>query len=71
MRLLTEEMLNDRTKSDPVYQELLQQCSLAEELYCKILSSLSPDDQDALSRYISLCEELEYRRTILALEMLR
>ena len=71
MHILTEENLNDRAKHDSIYQELLQQCISAEEKYCKILSNLSPEDQDALSHYISLCEELEYRRIALVLEMLQ
>ena len=69
MCLLTEEMLNDCVKSDSVYQELLQQCSLAEKQYCEIISSLSPKDREALERYISLCEELDFRKTTLALEL--
>jgi len=66
---LTEEILNDRTKTDSIFQELLQQCILAEEQYRETLSRLSEDERESLERYISLCEELEYRRTVLALEM--
>ncbi len=61
-----EQQLIAAAKRDPIYQELLQNCAVREEDYLRIKSTLSPGDQDALDRYLSVCEELEYRRTCLA-----
>ena len=65
-----ENTLIEQTKSDPIYQDLLNQCRLAEESYCALLASLDNNTRDTLEHYISLCEELEHRRTYLALEMI-
>ena len=59
--------LTEISKSDSIYQELLQRCQALESDYLRIKSGLSAEDQETLDRYISLCEELEYRRTCLAL----
>lgn len=67
---MTEEqelLLCQAAKSDSLYLELLAKCHKYEDAYTRIKSQLSPDDQEILERYVSLCEELEYRRTCLAM----
>ena len=61
-----EQILWEEARKDRHYQELLQACRKAEENYTAILRSLSPEQQEQLERYISLCEELQYRLTTLA-----
>lgn len=51
---------------DPFYQELLCRCGELEPDYFRIKNRLSEEDQEKLERYISVCEELEYRRSFLA-----
>ena len=64
-----ENMLVALTAADAEYQKLLGQCAALETEYERILGSLSQHDRETLERYIGLCEELEYRRTRIALEM--
>lgn len=52
-------------KNDAWYQQLLHDCCEAEAHYLRICACLSEADQELLERYISLCEELEHRRTYL------
>ena len=61
-----EQRLNSLTKNDPHYQQLLDSLQIAAAQYGHILKSLPTDTQMRLENYISLCEELEYRRTCLA-----
>ena len=64
-----EQLLIQAAQADSVYQDLLKNCLSAEADYLRIRSGLSREDQEILDRYISLCEELEYRRTCLALTL--
>lgn len=66
-----EQILLEAARKDQEYQCLLAQCRKAEKDYERILQSLSPDDQEQLDRYITLCEELEHRLTLLACEIPR
>lgn len=61
-----EQRLNCLTKTDTHYQQLLNTLQIAAAQYGSILKSLPTDTQMQLENYISLCEELEYRRTCLA-----
>lgn len=61
-----EQRLIAATDKDAFYQSLLCQCKELEPVYCGIKSALPDAKQEDLERYISLCEELEYRRTCLA-----
>ena len=62
-----EKQLNALAQEDEWYQQLLRECEKAEERYREILSGLSPSDKEAVENYIALCEEMEYRRTCLAI----
>ncbi|MGM9588822.1 MAG: hypothetical protein ACI3V0_01455 [Faecousia sp.] len=53
--------------ADDVYQELLHACLTLEPEFLRIRASLSCQEQDILERYLALCEELDYRRLMLAL----
>ena len=66
-----EQILLEAARKDQEYQCLLAQCRKAEKDYERILQSLSPDDREQLDRYITLCEELEHRLTLLACEIPR
>ena len=61
--------LQKAAKADPTYLELWKDCIALEEDFCRIRSTLSETDQDLLDRYIATCEEMEYRRTCLAMNM--
>jgi len=61
-----ERRLTAMTRVDSFYRELLDRCSALSDDYHRICSSLSEDDREKLEMYISICEELEYRRTCLA-----
>ena len=52
---------------DEIYQQMLKEAESLEAEYERILHSLSEEDQIVLEKYISLSEEMEYRRTFLAL----
>lgn len=60
-----ESTLSLALKNDVWYQYLLQECAKAEVHYLRIRADLSETDQELLDHYISLCEELEYRRASL------
>ena len=61
-----EQILLEAARKDEAYQSLLAECRTTEKEYEQILQSLSPENQEKLDRYITLCEELEHRMTILA-----
>lgn len=61
-----EKQLNALAQTDAWYQQLLGKCAAAEVSYQHVLEKLSSADRDAVETYIALCEELEYRRTCLA-----
>ena len=65
---LQEQQLKIRISADPEYQSLLQQCIALEPEYLRIRNSLSVADQSLLEDYISLCEEMEYRKMQLAIK---
>ena len=54
---------------DGVYQKILEEYREAEEKYLKVYSKLSAEEREAVERYISLGEELDHRRTMLALQL--
>lgn len=74
---MNAQMLNETVsqskaaRKDDRYLHLLTQCRKYEDQYCRILSSLSQADQDTLEEYISLCQELEFRRGCVAAELKR
>lgn len=62
-KMLAEAAMRNRAvRKDSRYRTLLTKCQKYEGEYCRILASLPPADQDILEEYISLCQELEYRR---------
>ena len=60
---MTEQQLQECLQSDPVYQNLLLECTALEIEYTRIKKNLTAEDQILLDKYLTLCEELEYRRT--------
>lgn len=64
-----ERRLTELTRGDAVYCDLLAQCEELEAVYHRIAAALPDTEREQLDRYITLCEELEYRRTCLALNM--
>ena len=66
-----EKWINALAQEDVWYQQLLQQCEEAEKRYQQIVDRLSDEERDSVERYIALCEELEYRRTCLAVTKTR
>lgn len=64
-----ESMLTERTKTDQIYQEFLQACIEAEKAYNGIAPALSAQAREVVERYLTACEELEHRRTMLALSL--
>lgn len=66
-----EQILLEAARRDGEYQKLLCACRAAEEDYRVILNSLPPERQEQLEGYISLCEELQHRLTVLACEVPR
>lgn len=61
-----EEKLTQMAGMDPWYQQILKECEEAEADFLRIRAALPEGDQEALDRYISLCEELGHRMTCLA-----
>ena len=55
-------------KKDADYQQLLDQCNDLTPEYLSICEELTPEQQEILDRYISCCEEMEYRMAQLAYE---
>lgn len=66
MNYAQEQNLVAMLQNDSHYQSLL--CSLQDLSpdYEALKSSLLPENQELLDKYITLCEELEFRRTCLA-----
>ena len=64
-----ENRLVEMTTADAEYQALLRQCTALESEYRRILDCLPQPDREILEHDIGLCEELEYRRTHLAMEI--
>lgn len=61
-----DQILWEAARRDPEYQALLARCRELEAPYRELLESLPPDRRELLETYISLCEDLEHRMTILA-----
>lgn len=61
--------LNQAVKKDVWYNDLLLEYVKYEEAYCRIRNALSQANQDILEEYISLCQELEYWRGCIAVEL--
>ena len=57
------------TALDREYQTLLKECQVLEKEYLRIAAALSCEDRDILDRYITVCEEMEYRSCMLALNI--
>lgn len=55
--------------ADSVYVELMAQCGELEDAYRQIKDNLAQEDREILERYIALCEEMDYRKLRLALDM--
>lgn len=55
-----------RSKEDPIYQSLLEQCIVAEEACLAVLGNLTPQERACIEQYMTLCDELQYRMTQLA-----
>lgn len=64
-----QQILETVLRVDEVYQKLLGEYRGAEEEFCAVLRNLPEEDREILERYISLGEELDHRRTVLALEL--
>ncbi|MBE6975562.1 MAG: hypothetical protein E7436_08750 [Ruminococcaceae bacterium] len=62
-----EQLLASLTLCDEIYQSTLSECLALETEYLRIVEQLPPQDRALLEHYIALCEELEYRRTDIAL----
>lgn len=69
MKSEIEVKLNQTLLVDPIYQQLLSDCLEAEANYLRILDMLSPEAQESIERYISFCQEMEYRKLSLLLEI--
>ena len=64
-----EQILLQAAEKDLIYQKLLEECYEAEDRYKQILAKLPISDQEYIEGYISACEELDHRRTYLALHI--
>ncbi len=62
-----EILLAQLTHADKQYQNLLSQCVALESEYQRIVGHLSHDDRAVLERYITLCEEMDYRKLSIAM----
>ena len=58
--------VNEFLDRDPEYQELLSRQAETEQAFLRILKKLDAQDRQTVEQYISLCEELEYQRTVTA-----
>ena len=61
--------LMQRVENDEEHQLLLMQCRNAEMDYLTIMERISEEDRLIIEEYISICEDMEYRKTQLAYEM--
>ena len=55
-----------RASTDKWYQQCLQEVRALETEFLEVRATLTPEQQDALDRYIAACEELEHALTQLA-----
>ena len=55
--------------NDAYYQQLLSECTQLEPGYKAVLKKLDIAEQELLERYISNCENLEYRKAQLAYQL--
>lgn len=62
-----EMQLSHAVNCDIEYQSLLRQCLALEPEYLRVLSTLSLEDQRVLDHYLSLCEEMDHRKLVIAL----
>lgn len=62
---LTNERIAVLVQTDAEYHKLLSECKQLEPEYLRIVASLPEKDRALLDRYITLCEELEYRSAFL------
>ncbi len=67
MTTAKEVRLRNATSCDVEYQALLKQRLDVEPEYLRIRNSLSPEEQQMLERYLSLCEEMDHRKLTIAL----
>lgn len=58
--------VNELLARDEDYLSLLAQRDAAEAEYLAVMQKLSQQDRQAVDRYIMLCEEIEYKRTVTA-----
>lgn len=63
--IFTNERIAMLVRHDAEYQKLLSECKKLEPEYQRIMASLPEKDRALLDRYITLCEELEYRSAFL------
>ena len=68
---MTEQQLQECLQCDPVYQNLLLECTALEIEYTQIKENLTVEDQILLDKYLTLCEELEDRRTYHAMHFVK
>ena len=61
-----DQVILEAARKDEIYQDLLTRCIAAEDSYLKLLITLPSQQREQLENYISLCEELEHRKTVLA-----
>lgn len=66
MDTIDELALASLLQNDAVFQTLLAECMTCEAAYKRICRKLSEEDRELLERYITLCEELEHRRLLVA-----
>lgn len=70
MDFLDERSLAVLLERDSIYQQLLKACLQYEVEYQRICARLCQEDRLQLTRYISLCEELDHRKLQLVLSNL-
>ena len=58
--------VNALLDKDGDFQELLEQLAVARVNYQAVVNKLSPEEQQCIDRYIALCEEVEYQKTLTA-----
>lgn len=58
--------VNEFLDHDPEFTALLDEQRDAEAAYLRIMETLDEEDRQVMERYVLLCEELEYKRTVTA-----
>ena len=66
MDMIDELALASHLQNDGTFQKLLADCLKYEAEYQRICEGLPNEDRQLLEQYISLCEELEHRRLVIA-----